>query len=81
MGKPIQDDQGLTVMPSSLRHVEGTLILVPMPSVGSNLSMHGTNDRCFLHRLGVVLRGHPISVPGDYGVSSIKTLERSSCSS
>ncbi len=87
-GKPASHDQGHAVMPTCLRHVEETLVLVSGPGAGSSLSPRNASDRRVPHRLG---SGHewppcPRSVewspshvahqlPGDAGrVSSTQTL-------
>ncbi len=87
-GKPASHDQGHAAMPTCLRHVEETLVLVSGPGAGSSLSPRNASDRRVLHRLG---SGHewppcPRSVewspshvahqlPGDTGcVSSTQTL-------
>ncbi len=87
-GKPASHDQGHAAMPTCLRHVEETLVLVSGPGAGSSLSPRNASDRRVPHRLG---SGHewppcPRSVewspshvahqlPGDAGrVSSTQTL-------
>ncbi len=87
-GKPPLHAQGHAAMPTWLRHVEETLVLVSRPGVGSSLLPRITSDGRVTHRLG---SGHkwppcPRSVerspshvahqlPGDAGrVSSTETL-------
>ncbi len=86
--KPASHDQGHVAIPTFLRHVEETLVLVSRPGAGSSLSLRNASDRRVPHRLG---SGHewppcPGSVewspshvahqlPGDAGrVSSTQTL-------
>ncbi|KAI2663885.1 Transposon Ty3-G Gag-Pol polyprotein [Labeo rohita] len=87
-GKPASHDQGHAAMPSCLRHVEETLVLVSGPGAGSSLSPCNASDGRIPHWLG---SGHewppcPRSVewspsqlahklPGDAGrVSRAETL-------
>ncbi len=87
-GKPTSHDQGHTVMPTCLGHVEETLVLVSGPGIGSSLSPRNAINGHVLDQLG---SGHewppcPWSVekspsrvahqlPGDAGrVSSTQTL-------
>ncbi len=87
-GKPASHDQGHVAMPTCLRHVEETLVLVSGTGVGSSLLPRNASDGRVPVRLG---SGHewppcPRSVerspshmthqlPGDAGlVSSTETL-------
>ncbi len=45
-------DEGYVTMPTCLRHVEETLVLVSGPSAGSSLSPHNVSDGCIPYRLG-----------------------------
>ncbi len=54
-GKPASHDQGHAAVPTCLRHVETTLVLVSGPGVGSSVSPRNASDGCIPHRLG---RGH-----------------------
>ncbi len=53
--KPASHDQGHAAVPTCLRHVETTLLLVSGPGVGSSVLPRNTSDGCIPHRLG---RGH-----------------------
>ncbi len=87
-GKPAPHAKGHAAMPTCLRHVEETLVLVSGPGAGSSLSLCNASDRRVPHWLG---SSHewplgPRSVerspslvahqqPGDAGhVSGIETL-------
>ncbi|KAI2668522.1 Transposon Tf2-11 polyprotein [Labeo rohita] len=50
-GKPTPHDQGDAVMPTCLRHVEETLVLVSGPGAGSSLSQRNASDRRIPHQL------------------------------
>ncbi len=52
-GKSASHDQGHAAMPTCLRHVEETLVLVAGPGAGSSLSSRNTNNGRVPHRLGV----------------------------
>ncbi len=58
-GKPTLHDQGHTAMPTCLRHVEETLVLVSRPGAGSSLSPRNaiTTDAS-LTGWGAVMSGH-----------------------
>ncbi len=51
-GKPASHDQGHAAMPTCLRHVETTLVLVSGPGAGSSVSPRNASDGCIPHRLG-----------------------------
>ncbi len=50
-GKPTSHDQGHAAVPTCLRHVETTLVLVSGPGAGSSLSPRNASDGCVPHRL------------------------------
>ncbi len=56
-GKPASHDQGHEAVPTCLRHVETTLVLVSGPGAGSSLSPRSASDGCVPHRLG---SRHPV---------------------
>ncbi len=58
-GKPVPYAQGHTVMPTCLRYVEETLVLVSGPSAGSSLSPRNASDGRVPHRLGSCHEGPP----------------------
>ncbi len=51
-GKPPSHDHGHAAMPTCLRHVEETLVLVSVPGAGSSLSPHNASDGRIPHWLG-----------------------------
>ncbi len=51
-GKPALHDQGHAAVPTCLRHVKTTLVLVSRPGAGSSVSPRNTSDGCVPHRLG-----------------------------
>ncbi len=51
-GKPTSHDQGHTVMPTCLGHVEETLVLVSGPGIGSSLSPRNAINGHVLDQLG-----------------------------
>ncbi len=51
-GKPASHDQGHAALPTCLRHVETTLVLVSGPGAGSSVSLRNASDGCIPHRLG-----------------------------
>ncbi len=51
-GKPASHDQGHAALPTCLRHVETTLVLVSGPGVGSSMSPCNASDGRIPHRLG-----------------------------
>ncbi len=51
-GKPASHDQGHAAVPTCLRHVETTLVLVSGPGAGTSVSPCNTSDGCVPHRLG-----------------------------
>ncbi len=87
-GKPASHDQGHVAVPTCLRHVETSLVLVSRPGAGTSVSPCNASDRRVPHRLG---SGHgwtpclrsvewspshkAFQLPGDGGgVSGSKTL-------
>ncbi len=51
-GKPALHDQGHAAVPTCLRHVETTLVLVSGPGAGTSVSPCNASDRHIPHRLG-----------------------------
>ncbi len=51
-GKPASHDQGHAAVPTCLRHVETTLVLVSGPGVGSSVSPPNASDGRVPHQLG-----------------------------
>ncbi len=51
-GKPTSHDQGHAALPTCLRHVETTLVLVSGPGAGSSVSPRNASDGRIPHRLG-----------------------------
>ncbi len=51
-GKPASHDQGHAAVPTCLRHVETTLVLVSGPGAGSSVSPRNASDGRIPHRLG-----------------------------
>ncbi len=58
-GKPASHDQGHAALPTCLRHVETTLVLVSGPGAGRSVSPHSLATDASLTGWGAVMSGHP----------------------
>ncbi len=58
-GKPASHDHGHAALPTCLRHVETTLVLVSGPGAGSSVSPHSLATDASLTGWGAVMSGHP----------------------
>ncbi len=58
-GKPASHHQGHATLPTCLRHVETTLVLVSGPGAGSSVSPHSLATDASLTGWGAVMSGHP----------------------